>query len=1501
MDDRYKIILSSNRLYKEIELTQEAHQVRVGTGVNCDVRLRKELFFGQIELLFVKNGSQWSVRCSDNLYLTVGDSRKLMTKSLSHGDVLKVKYQESDNIVFALDFLIDFDDGKKKYERAIDVSGVTSFTIGTPSSCYISLIGDYVKNDTILLNKKSNGFILDIKNTTYGVYINGKKAKSQDVINDGDFLSISDYFFYFKKDKMWTQIRSDMVVNSLTYIDYPSNNQYPKFNRNTRVKTIIDTEEIEILDPPAMPQKPKNNLLVRLMPSMGLLAAAGIMAYFGRSMIVMSAISAGMAVLTSVVTLKEGNKDYKKNCQQRMQKYNNYIANKRQDIETFRSEEKQVLDRIYISQEEERERFSKFSPSLFDRTPEDPDFLAVRLGNGAVEAQKKIKYKKQEKLEIEDDLQLLPEQLSEEYKYIDDAPVVCNFRETNAVGVVGRPEDRFNIFKNIIVDIAARQYFSDVKMVFVAEKQNADKIHWLRMLPQVCVKEQKLKTLVTDDESKNIVFEYLYKELTLREKAKKYDEHIVVFFFDEYGFKSHPISRFVEKAKSLGVTFVFFGNTTADIPIGCDRIISLEYGNKGHLLNVEDDSKGVEFHYNPLSNGEAQKIVKLLAPVFSEEISLEGTLTKSISMFEMLNILSVDDIDLEKRWNASMVYKSMAAPIGVSKSGMVYLDLHDKAHGPHGLVAGTTGSGKSEILQTYILSMATLFHPYEVGFVIIDFKGGGMVNQFKNLPHLLGAITNIDGREIDRSLKSIKAELQKRQRLFAEAEVNHIDKYIRKFKSGEVSIPLPHLILIVDEFAELKAEQPEFMKELISAARIGRSLGVHLILATQKPSGQVNEQIWSNSKFKLCLKVQSQEDSNEVIKSPLAAEIKEPGRAYLQVGNNEIFELFQSAYSGAPEKMDDAAVKEFTISSVSICGKRTPVYSQKRKKADGVNVTQLDALVDYIGAYSEKAGIERLPSICLPPLEKLISCPDQIHSENNKYPIGIYDDPDTQYQGEAWLDFDSDNTIIVGASQTGKTNLLQLIIREVSSQKKADEANFYIIDCGSMVLKNFEELNHVGGVVIPSEEEKLKNLFKLLMQELDARKQKLLSVGVSSISSYNEAGYKDIPHIYVILDNFAVFREMFAEKYEDDFLFIVREGVTYGISTIVTAATTSGFGYKYMSNFANHIALSCNDNSEYSNLFDRCRMEPGNTPGSMLVCFNKVICAAQSYLSFAGEKEIERIGAIKSFVAEQNHVNTGLYAKRIPEVPDVFDLSYIRSNFAVNPKSQIAVALNYQYVEPVCFEIGTTPQIAIIGKQTANMVAFEKTLIQDIKENYFERPADVYIIDSLSRDLIQYAEEPFVQKYSIDYSMLGTIFEEVTGKLEERYSDVLEDGIEIIENKPLLFILVNNTSAIEYISNSKELMAMYNAIITKYKAMKVMMVFGGINDESIGYSSGDLLKKLKENKNAVIFTNPIDHKVFDIPSAFIRQNKKPIDHTQGYYLKENAIVKIRFAKEESDR
>lgn len=210
------------------------------------------------------------------------------------------------------------------------------------------------------------------------------------------------------------------------------------FKRNTRIKTVLCEDDIEILDPPAKPKKPKNNLLMSLLPSVGMLLAAGIMAYIGgATMLIFSGISTIMAIITSVLGMLQGKQEYEKDIEDRSLKYNAYIDNKCKDIERLRNEEARQLERIYIGCEENRYHFEVFSSDLFDREVGDEDFLHVSLGRGDVEAMQKIKYKKQEKLEIEDELQTLPEKICAEYRQIHNAPIVCDFHKSSAVGVMG--------------------------------------------------------------------------------------------------------------------------------------------------------------------------------------------------------------------------------------------------------------------------------------------------------------------------------------------------------------------------------------------------------------------------------------------------------------------------------------------------------------------------------------------------------------------------------------------------------------------------------------------------------------------------------------------------------------------------------------------------------------------------------------------------------------------------------------------------------------------------------------------------------------------------------------------------------------------------------------------------------------------------------------------------------------------------------------------------------
>ena len=1337
-------------------------------------------------------------------------------------------------------------------------------------------------------------------NSEYGVYHNGKKTEQKEWIKDGDFFSVADYYFFLKGNALWAEIRSDLTVNGLGFGDYLERNGYPRFSRNTRLKTVICEDKIEILDPPSKPQKPKSNLFMKLFPSFGMLIAAGAMAFMGGTMIIFSLISCTIAIITAVVGVMEGKKEFREKTANRIEVYQKYIASKRQEIEECRNREWTERNEIYIPAEQEIQQVETFSPDLFDRTPQDEDFLCVRLGSGPIESARQVNYKKQEKLEIEDDLSLLPEQTASFYKELQNAPVICDLKNVNAVGITGEEADRFELLKLIVTDVALRHFAADVKLFFVAEKEHAGRMHLFRFLPGAYCVQTDTRGIVTDDESKTLIFEYLYKELTMRAQEKRSYPHLLIFFYDEYGYKKHPISQFTEKGKDLGVTFLFFGQTRADIPVGCDYVVQLSGGYRGVLINAAEKSKTVPFVSSQISDTLAVRIVRTLAPVCTDEVSLEGELIKNISMFKMLNILSVEDLDLKARWSASKVTKSMAAPVGVSKTGIVMLDLHDKAHGPHGLVAGTTGSGKSEILQTYILSMATLYHPYEAAFVIIDFKGGGMVNQFAQLPHLLGAITNIDGNAINRSLKSIKAELQKRQKYFAQADVNHIDKYIRKYKAGEVSEPLPHLIIIVDEFAELKAEQPEFMKELISAARIGRSLGVHLILATQKPAGQVNEQIWSNSRFKLCLKVQSKEDSNEVLKSPLAAEIKEPGRAYLQVGNNEIFELFQSAYSGVPEREDEGTGKAFTIYEVPDGGKKVPVYVKKKNKGqEGMN-NQLEAIVSYVSEYFRSIQIPQLPDICLPPLRECIEFPpvskEAVQEQKKEVGfyawIGVYDDPDHQNQDQYAVNLSAANMIIIGSAQTGKTTILQNVIRSLSEQYTPDEVAIYIIDFASMVLKNFETLNHVGGVVSSSEDEKLKNLFKMLWEEMETRKEKLLSVGVSSFVAYKEAGRTDMKQIVLIIDNLTALKELYFQD-DDELLNLCREGITVGISIVIANAQTAGIGYKYLSSFSNRIALFCNDGNEYSAIFEHCNRRLEHLPGRCFAEVDKQILECQAYLPFAGEKEFERAEAIRGYIEKRNGECTEV-ARKIPLIPPVLSMNYMAQQFGnmMRGHFDLAAGLNYEDVMPYMLRMSSIGVLAVVGREGSGRYNWIK-YVADMLELMYPGRSKVYISDGIGKKLASMKEKRNVVRYSMIAEDIVSYLKEIEEELQSRY-ELLAKGIESDPAEAdYMLLIIDNPDAIEQISNSKEALASYKNIIGRYRNMNVGVIISAIENAPIPYSAPEVIKGIRDGRHLMYFGDISELKIYDMPLAVTRKFKKPIETGDGYYIKENECIKLK--------
>lgn len=1491
MEYQYKLIISNKGFYKEFEIPADMERAKVGTTSACEYRLNPDYFFGDLEMQIEKSDG-WVLTCPDNLYVSRGDVRKLYFIELVHGDVVDVCYSASGEVAFQLRLLIDFEAEALHYCWSVDLRE-NSITIGDQSGSNIQLISDFGKGTMLELSRTREGYVLIEKKSRYGVYVNGKRITGKAVLRNGDFISVADFSAYFKEDHLYFDIRNVRVNRLAITEDYVrAESAYPMFVRNTRVKAKADTTPIKVLDPATEPTKPELNIVTSLMPSLAMFALVvvlrGILSTTGGTFVLFSICSMGLGVITSIVSIFDKKKKYRVDCEKRIETYTEYIAKKKEEIQAARDAELRCLQGQYYSTEKDLEHIFNFSPELFDRKPEDDDFLDTYLGTGTTKAAQIIDYKIQEKIEVGDDLTKIPAQIAADYKCIEGAPVVIKLKEANAVGVVGTEEELYAMMKNMVIDIASRQYYGDVR-IYALLGDDWEKYDWIRLLPHIQGGARQ-RNIVCDNESKNNIFENLYKELTVRSESKYQSGYNIVFVMEDHGIKSHPISRFIEKAASLNTVFVFFETKRSRLPLYCSNIIEMDGNGGASLYQTENKTDIINFQYKTISDEIVKKAVEMLAPVYCEEISLEGSLRKSISLFELLNIYGVNDLNLNNRWSKSKIYDSMAVPLGVNaKDDVVYLDLHEKYHGPHGLVAGTTGSGKSEILQTYILGAATLFHPYEIGFVIIDFKGGGMVNQFTRLPHLIGAITNIDGKAIDRSLKSIKAELLKRQELFAEAEVNHIDKYIKAYKAGKARIALPHLVIIVDEFAELKADQPEFMKELISAARIGRSLGVHLILATQKPAGQVNEQIWSNSKFKLCLKVQTREDSNEVIKSPLAAEIREPGRAYLQVGNNELFELLQSGYSGSPEKSDASNMKPFEIDTVDFKGTRKQLFVQKPPKSNATR-TQLQAVVEYVHDYCEKSGIASLPPICLPDLDSYIVFDQKKYAVKKNLgisiPIGIYDDPDHQKQDKVIIDVGSSNTMIIGSAQYGKTNLLEVFIRGIAEAYSPSEASIYIIDFGSMVLKNFESLAHVGGVVCPTDDERFKNLMKYLNDQIIIRREKLLAVGVSSFISYKEAGYKDIPQIVVFIDNFTALKELYLQD-NDILLNLCREGLSVGISFVVANAQTSGLGYKYMANFATRIALFCNEPSEYSTIFGFCRMRPDEKPGRALVEIDKTLLESQMFLAFEGEREIERVSRMQELIKVVNNRYANEKADPIPEIPKMLTDSYMFEKFGrrMQPGRQI-IGLGYDSVAPVVMDLKKTNILSLIGPENSGKSNFIKYWIHSMERNCEE--LEVFIFDDYKKKLAGLDGEDTTYSIQPDYckETIMTLDAELS-KLHQK----LIMGQEIGNTWRLL--VLNNEDAFLSISSDRKVLDCFKNIIGKYKMLNVFVLLGNVPNAQVVYGAPEIYKIVKESRSMLFFDNMDNCKIIDIPLSIVRINKKKIETGDAYYIAGNDYYKVK--------
>ncbi|MGY3777389.1 type VII secretion protein EssC [Isobaculum melis] len=785
-----------------------------------------------------------------------------------------------------------------------------------------------------------------------------------------------------------------------------------------------------------------------------------------------------------------------------------------------------------------------------------------------------------------------------------------------------------------------------------------------------------------------------------------------------------------------------------------------------------------------------------------------------------------------------------------------------------------------------------------------------MANLFRNLPHLLGSITNLDGAQSMRALISINAELKRRQRLFSENNVNHINQYQKLYKDGDVSEPMPHLFLISDEFAELKSEQPEFMKELVSTARIGRSLGIHLILATQKPSGVVDDQIWSNSKFKLALKVADKSDSMEMLKTPDAAEITQPGRAYLQVGNNEIYELFQSAWSGAdylPDQSDQEEVDN-TIYAINDLGQYEILSEDLSGLSDGKEVktvpTELDAVIDGIHAITEEAGIAPLPRPWLPPLAERVYLPEldtvdyktawQEKSELEPM-LGIADIPSMQAQESFRINLSKDGHIALYSSPGyGKSTFLQSILMGLARQHNPERLHAYLLDFGTNGLLPLRGLPHVADTMNIDEEEKIGKFMRRMMTEMKRRKKLLSNFAVASLEMYEKASGEEEPRILVMVDGFEGFKNA---KFESDlelvFNQIAREGAGIGMHLIVTAGRQASLKANLQSNIKVQIALKMIDDNEARGIVGRTTLSIEDMQGRGMIKFDEPTIF-QSALPTMGEGTLEIIEGIQKEAKEMDEAWDGERPLPIPMVPDVLTLSDFKAMPSVKRDIQIPelipVGIDFEQVESVSWNYRRNNLLFGYAKQQEGE-EFASQIIDFVQEKTMIK----VLFDIENSGLYtKYEQVNAVATNKEEYSDLIEVIKE---KIEERTTDFnkykeeneairLADYYQEIEP---IFIIIHSVSKVTANMDSKALQYMAQIMTEGHSQGVIVLAINDIFELAKGYD--DVSKVVKTFEEAVIKVRMNDQNIFSPNNKNYKE--EPLASDESYYIMDNYGHKIK--------
>jgi S-DNA-T family DNA segregation ATPase FtsK/SpoIIIE len=1212
--------------------------------------------------------------------------------------------------------------------------------------------------------------------------------------------------------------------------------------RTTRPPAAPEPRTIEA--PPNLPEGKAGSIATSLLP------VAGVMSSVIMMTVVRNSQFAGLGAIILVVTLagsltlvfSQRGKAQRTRRTQR-EAYLAYLEDLREELsreERERREHAQVLnpppDALYdIVRDPAR---------LWERRRLDADFLRVRVGTGEMPVRDlKVAQQGSSVLTPPDQFMLNEASaLMSRFSTGTELPLTVPLDRVGNVSVIGRREDTLRVARALMVQAAATHAPDDVAMALAAPGDRIADWEWAKWLPHLLDTEQFDGPVAARRIAPSLP--QLSREIgaELRRRASYAAEvrrglsgkdalamtSRLVVVADGHGDDAVDLPRPDDAVglRDMGVTVLHLldervqepGSVGVRITVDGDRVV-IEDLREAETVSAHGtvDEVGVPF---------AEGLARMLAPLrLSAESMVDAPLTGPVDFAELLGIDDVARLDLDRLWAPRGERAFLRVPIGVSDAHEpVLLDLKESSElgmGPHGLCVGATGSGKSELLRTLVLALVATHPPDDLALVLVDYKGGATFAPFADLPHVAGVITNLENQAglVERVHASLAGEVKRRQQVLKDAgNVADIGHYaaLRAEKRPDLD-PLPHLFVVIDEFGELLTAKPDFIDLFLSIGRIGRSIGVHLLLSSQRIEGGKLKGLDTYLSYRLGLRTFSADESRTVLDTTDAFHLPPlPGFGYLKVDTSH-YERFKASYvSGAyrgpvqreTEDTGPLAVEYAAYNTLGQDEASGPEEPQMRRRETGP--TEMGVLVQQI----ENAGANAVRRIWLPPLPDAVALdkvagPVEVGARGMQLarrrgplqvPLGILDDPTRQWQGQWYLDLTvaGGHAAVIGGPQSGKTTLLRTLALSLALTHTPQEVGVYGLDLVGGGLQALAGLPHVGGVAGRADRERAARTIDSVRGMLDQREELFRIHNIDSLEqlrTLRAAGR--LPElasteIVLLIDGFGALRDDF-EELDDAVVDILKRGSGYGIHVVAGMLRWNDVRIATQSQFGTRVELRLNDPSESS--IDRKLAETLSPEEKGRVLTDGRLFAQVALPRTDGLADTAELGAVLERTARGVRATwTGEVAQPVRVLPHLLEPHLLPGPVA--EPHRVPIGLDQAKLAPVLLDLFEHDQhLLIMGDSECGKTNLLKVIAEGLIERYGDDELVFGIMDP-RRGLRGAIPEEYRGGYAYNPKLCAALATGIASELEKRLPDETADAADLEPGSwgsgPRIVILVDD-------------------------------------------------------------------------------------------------------------